>query len=67
MILYLLQTAAPDPSLCSASPCLVKLTDEQMAQIGAQINGAALFVAAFLAVGLAALGAILYVTLIGGR
>ncbi len=67
MFLYLLQTAAPQSAASSASALTVKLTDEQMAQIGAQINGAALFVAAFLAVGLVALGAMLYVTLIGGR
>ena len=63
--LFLLQTAPSDPP--PDVPQTVQLTAEQMAQIGAQINGAALWISAFLAVLLVAIGALMYVSLIGGR
>ena len=63
----ILQSPAPAGGGTTVVETTVRLAPDQMELIGNQINGAALWMSAFYCVLLVAVGALLYVRLIGGR
>ncbi len=61
------QTTSPETTNPDAAAQPVRLSDAQMAAIGDQINGAAMFLGAILLVAVLCLGAIAFILAIGGR
>ena len=68
MLLFLQSSSVPaDSSVPATPPQTVELSAAQMAEIGAQINGAALWLGALLAVLVICMGTLMLVTVLGGR